>query len=317
VEDFYGDGYPYREYLEEEFLLEKCESGKMLVLCAVTPEGQIVGTSALCLEEEFKGSALLMLRVVKEEYRGMGIGKVQEDRLFQYVEQQHFLSVYADVMTHNCVSQCSLARRGFVYCGLRMMLYRNSVMVPKLGLWRDGKVTQAIMCRRDGAKDAGVLRCPAEHARMVCQIYQQLGAACSIDTDVILPSGKQTFFTWKKEELHHSCILTVQRAGMDFSEVLRGTMELLGGWADATALCYLNIKDIAANFAYGRLRQAGFYFTGLKPLQERAEYMLLAYTGRQSVRFQDIHLYGEGEKLLSYIRKHRLCRKGEHVIEND
>lgn len=317
MEDFYGDGYPYREYLEEGFLLEKCESGKMLVLCAVTPEGEIVGTSAVCLEAEFKGSALLMLRVVKEAYRGMGIGKAQEDRLFQYVEQQQYLSVYADVMTHNCVSQCSLARRGFVYCGLRLMLYRNSVMVPGLELAKDGEMTQVIMCRRGGAIDAGVLRCPAEHAQKIRHIYQRLGAACRIDTDVILPSWEQTFFSWKSEELHHSCILTVQRVGMDFSGLLQGRMELLRGWADATALCYLNIKDIAANFAYGRLRQAGFFFTGLKPLQDGAEYMLLAYTAGQSVRFQDIHLSGEGEELLSYIREHRPCRKGERGIENN
>ena len=44
IEDFYGDGYPYKEYLEEEFLLEKCASGEMTVLCGVTPDGEIIST---------------------------------------------------------------------------------------------------------------------------------------------------------------------------------------------------------------------------------------------------------------------------------
>lgn len=83
VEDFYGDGYPYREYLDEEFLLGKIAAGDMTVLCGVTDKGEIVSTSALCMSREFKGSALLMLRVVKRAYRDMGIGGAQEDRLFQ------------------------------------------------------------------------------------------------------------------------------------------------------------------------------------------------------------------------------------------
>ena len=110
IEDFYGGGYPYKEYLDEEFLLEKCAAGEMTVLCGVTPEGEIISTSAVRKDEEFGGSALLMLRVVKKAYRGMGIGKAQEERLFRYAEgQEGICSLYADVMTHNSVSQGSLA----------------------------------------------------------------------------------------------------------------------------------------------------------------------------------------------------------------
>ena len=78
IADFYKDGYPYKEYLDENFLLEKCASREMTVLCGLTDQGEIICTSAVRMDEEFKGSALLMLRVVKEAYRGMGIGKAQE-----------------------------------------------------------------------------------------------------------------------------------------------------------------------------------------------------------------------------------------------
>lgn len=307
LEDFYGGGYPYREYLEEEFLLEKCNSGNMLILCGITSGGEIVSTSAVRLDEEFKGSALLLLRVVKAAYRGMGIGKVQEEKLFEYVEQQtHLLSVYADVMTHNCVSQGSLARRGFVHCGLRLMLYRNSIMVPGLRLAEEGKMSQAVMCRRGAIQDVGLLHCPAEHAKEVSRIYQQLGAECGIDRDSILPCREKTDISWKKEELHHSCIMMVESAGRDFSKLLHCKMKETDDWNDVTVLCYLNMKDEAAVFAYELLRKAGFFFTGLKPLQIRKEYMLLSHTGRQQIRYQDIHLHEEGADLLSYIHAHQL-----------
>lgn len=164
IDDFYGGGYPYKEYLNEQFLLQKIATGDMTVLCGTTKNEEIVSTSALCISPEFQGSALLMLRVVKKAYRDMGVGTAQEEYLFRFAEEQETIrSLYADVMTHNCISQRSLFKRGFVYCGIRMMLYRNSVMVPHLGLAEYGKVSQAVMCRNVCVRSVGKLHCPAAH----------------------------------------------------------------------------------------------------------------------------------------------------------
>lgn len=306
IRDFYGDGYPYREYLEEDFLLEQCASGKMMVLCGVAEEGQIVSTSAARLDDDFQGSALLMLRVVKGAYRGMGVGRAQEERLFALVERREGLSsIYADVMTHDSVSQGSLARRGFVHCGIRLMLYRNAVMVSRLALAEDGKMSQAVMCRRGDVEDVGTLYCHSEHAEEVCRIYRKLGVSCGIEAGEVLPVRDRTVMSWKEEPLHHSGICRIRRVGRDFSSILEQGMVERCCQEDGTVLCYLNIKDEAAVYAYRILHQMGFFFTGLKPLQTREEYMLLAYIGKQKIRYEDIHLCGEGEELLSYIRVHR------------
>lgn len=303
IADFYGDGYPYKEYLEEEFLLEKCASGEMTVLCGLTDQGEIISTSAVRMDEEFKGSALLMLRVVKKAYRGMGIGKAQEESLFWYAERREGVcSLYADVMTHNSISQGSLVRRGFVYCGLRLMLYRNPVMVPGLPLSRDGKMSQAVMCRKGNKQSAEVLHCPSEQAGEVQRIYGELGVKCRIDTEYSSPVCKETVMAWKEEEEHHSYIVTVRKVGRDLSEMLARKMEQTGRQKDVTVLCYLNLRDPAAVYGYEGFRQAGFFFTGLKPLQEREEYMILAHTGKQKMRYGDIHLHEDGRRLFSYIK---------------
>ncbi|MCI8371538.1 MAG: GNAT family N-acetyltransferase [Lachnospiraceae bacterium] len=305
IQDFYGDGYPYKEYLEESFLLEKCQSGQMLVLCGLTPQGEIVSTSAVRFDEEFTGSGLLLLRVVKEQYRGMGIGRMQEEHLFEFLEKQGGLSsFYADVMTHNTVSQGSLVRRGFVYCGIRLMLYRNSIMVPRLPLAKEGKMSQALMCRRQEVQKTGLIYCPSEHKEAVRSIYQQLGVECKIQTKGNTPDTVQTILTWKIEKIHHSHIVTVQKIGTDFPSLLHQKMDIISRQKDATILCYLNIKDPAALYAYELLQQAGFFFTGLKPLQTLEEYMLLAYIGKQKIRYEDIHLQESGIWLLSYIKEH-------------
>lgn len=306
VEDFYGDGYPYKEYLEEDFLLEESASGKMLVLCGVAEEGEIVSTSAARLDDDFQGSALLMLRVVKEAYRGMGVGKAQEERLLELMERREGLSsLYADVMTHDDVSQGSLARRGFVHCGIRLMLYRNAVMVSRLALAEDGKMSQAVMCRRGNVDDVGMLHCPMEYAEEVCRIYRRLGASCGIEAGECMPDLEKTVIFWKEEAAHHSWICRVRRVGRDFPYMLEQAMEDKSRQRDATVVCYLNIRDEAAVYACRILRQAGFFFTGLKPLQTGEEYMLLAYIGQQQIRYEDIHLYGEGKELLKVLSERR------------
>lgn len=306
VADFYGEGYPYKEYLDESFLLEKISAGDMTVLCGVTREGEIISTSALYRSREFWGSALLMLRVVKNAYRDMGIGKAQEDLLFQFAEEhQKLQSLYADVMTHNSISQRGLVRRGFVYCGLRMMLYRNSIMVPNLSLAQDGRMSQAVMCRKVCAGSVGDLHCPAEHEDEVRRIYGELGVTCGIDTGWVLPLHEKTRLSWQEEEVHHLVIVMVHTVGEDFPEILSCKMGQLKQWEDGTALCYLNLRDGAAVSAYGALRDQGFFFTGIKPLQEEEEYMILAYTGSQRIRYEDIHLHDNGKELLSYIRRHQ------------
>ncbi len=306
IDDFYDGGYPYKEYLDEEFLLEKIAAGDMTVLCGTTPSGEIISTSALCMCPEFKGSALLMLRVVKKAYRDMGIGNAQEDYLFRLAEEHDTIrSLYADVMTHNSISQRGLVRRGFVYCGIRMMLYRNPVMVPRLGLPEDGKVSQVVMCRSVCAQPVGKLHCPAAHEYVVRRIYSELGIECQLDTGEILPVHEKTHASWHTDEVHHSAILTLHMVGKDFPEILSNNLGQLSQWKTATMLCYLNLCDASAVSAYSVLENNGFFFTGIKPLQEKEEYMILANVGRQKIRYEDIHLHDSGKQLLSYIQQHR------------
>lgn len=306
IDDFYDGGYPYKEYLDEKFLLEKIAAGDMTVLCGTTWNGEIISTSALCKSPEFQGSALLMLRVVKKAYRNMGIGKAQEDYLFHFAEEHTALrSLYADVMTHNSISQKSLADRGFVYCGIRMMLYRNPIMVPRLNLAEDGKVSQVIMCKSVCARSVGKLHCPDIHEDAVRRIYRELGVSCQIDTGKEQPECEYTHITWHTDEVHHSAILTVHTAGKNFSKTLSDKLEQIRPWENATVLCYLNLCDAAAVSAYSVLINEGFFFTGIKPLQEKEEYMILAYTGSQRIRYEDIHLHDAGKPLMSYIQNHR------------
>lgn len=312
IEDFYDDGYPYKEYLDEAFQGEENEKGNLMTLCAVTSQEEIVSTSAVRFDTEFPGSGLLLLRVVRQAYRGMGIGSAQEDHLLSWIRnrQAELSSLYADVMTHNDISQGSLIRRGFVFCGLRPMLYRAPVMVPRLSWAENSRISQAVLCKRESMRDAGRLYCPEEQREAVKKLYEQLQVSVEIlsphqkepDEKEVL-EGQACCQSFHVDRQHHSGIWMLERGGRDFEACLSQAEEPLRLWRDGVVVCYLNLKDPQAPFIYERLKERGFFFTGLKPLQRDREYMMLSCLGRQSLQTENIHLYQGGGWLFEYIKK--------------
>lgn len=301
IEDFYGDGYPYKDYLDPAFLADQCLKGNMVILCGTTEDNEVISCSAVEFHRDFASSAKLLLRVVKKEFRGMGIGSAQEKLLLEALKQRPALqSVYADVMTHDAVSQSSLAGEDFVLCGLRLMLYFNSIMVPKLPFPPHSKMTQAVMCRREEMRQTGSIFCPPEHRQMVTSIYDRLGVSCQLE-DNSPPPLDNTRYTWDHKPMHRAWVAKVQDASADFDKLAAQWAEITKETEYTTGLCYLNLKGHGAAAAYGALRQAGFFFTGLKPLNEDGEYMLLSHIGKQPLCRDTIALHNDESGLFDYI----------------
>ena len=304
IEDFYGGGYPYKEYLDAEFLEEKCRLGQMIVLCGKKESGEVISTSAIRFDSGFKESGLLLLRVVRSAYQKRGIASAQEEELFRLIKSRNGLcSLYADVMTHNDASQKSLIRRGFIICGIRLMLYDANIMAPGLDLPEKSRLSQAVMCRRENFSSAEIF-CPHEHSGIVQKIYRSLDAKCLVNTDFSPPHKKKTSSSLTEETGHKSLIWKIDAAGEDFPDILTSVLKAAG--EDKIILCYLNIKSPAAVYAYEKMQREGFFFTGLKPLQSDCEYMLLSFIGERNIDTNNICLHESGEELFTYIKTHRL-----------
>ena len=272
IEDYYGGGYPYPEYFEPGFLAGKCAAGDMLVLCGVRSDtGEIVNTCAIRLDGEFPGTGLMLLRVVKPACQGLGIGREQERIQLEYAKPLPAASLYADVMTQDCVSQHGLETSGFVLTGLRPGLYDAAEMLPGFE-WRPGaRLSQAVMCRRWALSDAGELFCPAEHRAAAERVYAALGAAARFTDAVPGAVRAESELTEEYDPRHRGRVLIVRAAGEDLPKRLAALPA-----DDAAAVCYLNLKSPGAERAYAALREAGFSFAGFKPLGPGEEFMLLA-----------------------------------------
>lgn len=304
IEDFYDKGYPYRSYLDADYLEQSIQAGDLIVLCGKLGK-EIISISAVDFTTHFQKSGFLLLRVVKQKYRGQGIGEEQQKVLLgQIKKQKRLLSLYADVITHNYISQKSLVKAGFVLCGLRLQLYDSHIMIPTLSFCEGARMSQAVLCKRTGGSRSVRVYCPKEHADIVQALYRRLGVSCCILDDE--KKGKSsagiTQYIVQTETVHESTTILAEKIGADWSETLAGIMR--GKTEKHTYLCYLNMKDNNALEAYRILEEKGYFFTGIKPLNANGEFMLLCHIGSNSIRAEAIQLYHDSG-LLDYIRKGR------------
>ncbi len=304
INDFYCGGYPYDRYLTSEYLNRKTGDGSMIVTLAKNKDGRIVGTSAAQkLKGVFDGSILLMLRSVLTEYRGKGVASKQEDYLLDQVKKYYgdSLSLYADVMTHNDISQKTLTRQGFVLCGLRMMLYKSEIMVPKLNYPKGTKMSQAVYCKAINHKDVSLFA-PEKHKELIKSIYEKLGVPCSFSEYADIPDDLRRIgmYNISEKPKHSSAEFYIERPAEDFDMVFMPKIKeyLKNG---STCVAYINACFSEGLAVYEKLQKIGFYFTGIKPLSLNGEYIIMSQSDNCSVDHKSTVLYENQFDLINYI----------------
>lgn len=304
INDFYRGGYPYTRYLDADYLARKTADGSMIVTVAKNREGRVIGTSAAQrLKGVFEGSVLLLLRCVVTEYQGKGIASKQEYFLFDLINKRYgdALSYYADVMTHNNASQKTLTRHGYVLCGLRLMLYKSEIMVPRIEYPAGTKMSQAVYCKAISKKDVS-LYAPPEHREVIESIYKNLGVSCKI-LDASKSDGsacEKGYYNISEKPKHFSSELYIERPAKDFdTEFLPTVREYLK--KGFTCVAYINAVHREGLTVYEKLKKEGFFFTGIKPLSADGEYIIMSQTDNSDCRLDNIVLYEKQFDFINYI----------------
>ena len=308
VQAFYKDGYPYKEYLQETRLHQKIIEKELFVTVGETEDGKIISIVAAILQTgSFTNSILFMLRNVLPEYSGVGIASKQLDYMIEQLPKQfpNAESVYADVVTYNSISQQSLIHRGYVLCGMRLMLYKNEIMVPNLTYDAGTKLTQTVYCLNLKNGIQKTIYVPEEHKERISSIYQKLGvkAECLDMSDCIQEDNfkKQNHFQFTLMPEHEKAEWMIQEVSNNFVKEITISFEQYEKMEHRTAVVYLNMCDSHCKTAWDYFRRKGFYFSGVKPLNQEYEYIMLSDTKHCNEQFKNIVLC-EGEAcLLEYI----------------
>ena len=274
VEDYYRGGYPYTQYLDAGYLWPRIQEGRMAVLLGEDSSGTILSTTGVLFDSIFPGSSLLLLRVVREAFQGIGIGTWHEKLLFEELEKHRVCSLYADVMTQNTTSQTSLERRGFVTTGIRLDF------TPRL-------------------------YCPRDLQEPISRIYRSLG----VDAELLdvplekkkgLSAGSILTETWEEE--HQSLIWVVPEIGEDFPEKLRQQTHR-SGLQILVHLVYLNLCSPGAQIGWEALVREGYFFSGIKALGQREEYLMMTRLSGIPLNGDILHLTPQGQAFFRKIQE--------------
>ncbi len=305
VEDYYRGGYPYTQYLDAGYLWPRIQEGRMAVLLGEDSSGTILSTTGVLFDSIFPGSSLLLLRVVREAFQGIGIGTWHEKLLFEELEKHRVCSLYADVMTQNTTSQTSLERRGFVTTGIRLLLYKANLMLPYRNYSAESRLSQAVMCRKGSLDFTPRLYCPRDLQEPISRIYRSLG----VDAELLdvplekkkgLSAGSILTETWEEE--HQSLIWVVPEIGEDFPEKLRQQTHR-SGLQILVHLVYLNLCSPGAQIGWEALVREGYFFSGIKALGQREEYLMMTRLSGIPLNGDILHLTPQGQAFFRKIQE--------------
>jgi len=300
INDFYADGYPYPYYLDRKNIYNMQKSGELILTVAVDKGGEIVGTvAALKKNDNLCGGILLLLRSVLSKYRGRKIASRQLEDLLQLVKER-FVGAkcfYADVMTHDAISQCSLIHRGYTFCGLRCMAYKNELIAPKIAFEKGTKMTQAVYCKAIDNSPV-FLYVPNAHKEKIKEIYNNLGVNVTFLKENECVEGK-TKYSIETDNRNQFSEIIIDAVGIDFFNALDKIRECLKN--KQTVIAYLNMKDSGCLIAYNQLRMLNFYFSGISPLFENSEYLILCQTDNCKENFHEVQIYENKEEIINYI----------------
>lgn len=108
----------------------------------------------------------------------------------------------------------------------------------------------------------------------------------------------------RPDNQQNSLEIYIRHTGADLQERMEGihaAYPLTGKW---TANVLLNINESYAVWAYGKLTELHYFFTGLRPMGNAGEYMVLHNPGEVECFLEDYVVSPEFAELLKYVRKY-------------
>lgn len=318
IRDEYGETYFKRSLYDAARIQEEAAGGHMTFLvaevCDAKDSGEIAGM--LLLKEFYPVESMCEIasQIFKKKYRGYGMAVPFFEYGLEILKSRSYSAAYCLPVLFHDTTQRLLYRLGLRATGFVFGVFDMEKITTSYPKGRNRKHTQGIQIMALGKKDAGRLFLPETLVPFCRHIYGRLGVPVRIcggkereGQDKMMP---QTSVIWSRQDgVQCSMEICVAEIGADLTARIAGIHEKYPLTGAQTANIFLNINDRYAVWAYRKLREMGYFFTGLKPLCSANEYMVLHNAG--SVR----HFIGEfvlSDEFAGIMREIKEIWRSEH-----
>ena len=317
IRDEYGDTYFKRGFYKPEHIKEESDSGHITFLVAQTKAGEIAGMLILKEFAPKEDMCEIASQIFRKKYRGYGLAMPFFEYAMDILLSRNYSAAYCLPVLFHDVTQRLLYRLGLRATGFVLNVFDIEHITHSYHNGKNTKHSQGIQIRAVGKQDAGTLYLPREHQTFCSNIYNELGVKFHIEQDkdekeyklqpesadnkhVLPPVSLLSFW---QNELQRSLEVNIRLVGEDLPLRIADlhTKYLLRGRQIINI--FLNCNDKNAVWAYRVLEEEGYFFTGLKPLCSKREYMVLHNPGKIEIFFEDYVVSEEFNGLLRYVSK--------------
>lgn len=312
IQNEYEDTYFKRDFYHPAYLRAEAKNGHITFLVAQTVAGEIAG---MLLLKEFapeEGMCEIASLIFRKKYRGYGLATPFFEYGMEILLSRNYSAAYClPVVFHN-TTQKLLCRMGLRATGFVLNVFDTEHMIHSYKNGRNSKHSQGIQIRAVGKQDAGRIYIPIEHQKLCSRIYESLGVGYHLADrteynrqERLLPCE----ISYKQDELQSSLEIQIHCIGPDLPERITALHEKFPLKGKQTANIFLNINDQNAVRAYYFLTKMGYFFTGLKPLCSKREYMVLHHPGEVKIYPEDYVLSEEFKDLMQEILFNRFKKE--------
>ncbi len=324
IRDEYGNTYFKRNFYLPEQIKKESDCGHITFLVAeIVPSWQTGIQAKEAASGEIAGMMILKQFAPKEsmceiasqiflkKYRGYGLAMPFFEYGMEILTSRRYSAAYCLPVLFHDTTQRLLYRLGLRATGLVLNVFHMGRITHSYRRDRNKKHSQGIQIMALGKKAAGTLYLPPEHTQFCQEIYDSLGVAYRVAEEKQEKQRRNPAVSdmeWKQDTFQCSLEIRIYRVGQDLPKRMAELHSRYPLAGMQTANVFLNINDKNALWAYRRLTELGYFFTGLKPLCSDREYMVLHNAGEVEMWLEDYVVTEEFKKLVNYIKKQKEIR---------
>ncbi|MBD5444095.1 MAG: hypothetical protein HDR29_00950 [Lachnospiraceae bacterium] len=306
VRDEYGDTYFKRGFYEPAYIKQESDNGHIIFMVAQTKAGEIAGMLILKNFRPKENMCEIASQIFRKKYRGYGLAMPFFEYAMEILLKDNYSAAYCLPVLFHDVTQRLLYRLGLRATGFIMNVFNMESITHSYHNGKNTKHSQGIQIRAVDKKDAGTVYIPYEHQAFAAKVYEGLGVKYCIvqeSCDSLSELPPQSLVSFWQNELQECLEINVYMVGADLANRIEDLHKKYTLKRAQTSNVFLNCSDKNAVWAYRVLEEAGYFFTGLKPLCGKNEYMVLHNPGEVKIYFEDYVVSSEFAKLLNYVRK--------------
>ena len=264
-------------YKPEE--LAKDVSEERVKIYVAEEQDRLVSMEVCGERTEFPETLYMKGKMTLPEFRNQGIAKMVLQKMLSDNDKDDWKSFYAYVKNDKLTIQNILSEKGFTCTGFIYNDFRD----------QEEKHSNMVMVQNTGVKDVGKLYLSSALIPAATIIYNNLNVSFSIESGRNEFMENATDMIITEDKVHCNINIIVNSPGKDMKQKIEMLQDEYAGIVLQSFQLYLNIKSEDAMAAYEQLMEMGYVFSGIKPLGNGAEYIIL---------YNSIQLPVNAEKIL-------------------